>query len=72
MSLLKLAQLQKIEVKLNRHKLIWNTVQDFTNSGVVRVGQVGAYSPDRRHLGHINTHCSHLKIMILSRNLAEI
>jgi len=27
MSLLKLAQLQKIEVKLKRHKLIWNTVQ---------------------------------------------
>jgi len=26
MSLLKLAQLQKIEDKLKRHKLIWNTV----------------------------------------------
>jgi len=36
MSLLKLAQLQKIEVKMKRHKLIWNTVQDFANSGVVR------------------------------------
>jgi len=47
MSLLKLAQLQKIEVKLKKHKLIWNAVQDFANSGVIR-GQVGAYSPERR------------------------
>jgi len=36
MSVLKLAQLQKIEVKLKRHKLIWNTVQDFASSGVIR------------------------------------
>jgi len=36
MSLLKLVQLQKIEVKLKRHKLILNTVQDFANNGGVR------------------------------------
>jgi len=36
MSLLKLAQIQKIEVKLKRHKLIWSIVQDFENSGVIR------------------------------------
>jgi len=35
MCLLKLAQLQKIEVKLKRHKLIRSTVQDLANSGVV-------------------------------------
>jgi len=34
MSVFKL--LQKIEVKLKRHKLIWNTAQDFANSGVIR------------------------------------
>jgi len=34
MSPLKLAQLQTIEVKLKRHKLIWNIVQEFANSGV--------------------------------------
>jgi len=34
-------QLQKIEVKLKRHKLIWNIAQDFANSGVIR-GEVGA------------------------------
>jgi len=37
---IKLAQLQKIEVKLKRHKLICNTVQGFENSGVIR-WQVG-------------------------------
>jgi len=26
----------KVEVKLKKHKLIWNTVQDFANSGVVK------------------------------------
>jgi len=60
MNLLKLAQLQKIEVKLKRHKLIWNTVLGFANSGVLR-GQMGAYSPERRHWGRVNTLCSHLK-----------
>jgi len=38
MSLLKLAQLQKIEVKLKRHQLIWNTVQDFANNKGVSGG----------------------------------
>jgi len=61
MSLLQLAQLQKIEVK--RHKLIWHAVQDFANSGEKR-GQVGAYSPERRPWGRINTHCNHLKICL--------
>jgi len=41
MSLLKLAQLQKIKVKLKRHKLTGNTVKDFTNSGVVGGGKWG-------------------------------
>jgi len=36
MSLLKLAQLQKIEVKLKKHKLIWKIAQDFANSGIIR------------------------------------
>jgi len=43
MSLLKLAQLQKIEVELKRHRLSWNTAQDFAKRGVER-GKVGAYS----------------------------
>jgi len=48
MSLLKLAHLQKIEVKLKRYKLIWNTAQDFANSGVIREGGMGAYSHECR------------------------
>jgi len=47
MSVLKLAQLQKIEVKLNRQKLIWNTiqtVQGFANSGVIRGASGGMQS----------------------------
>jgi len=36
------AKLQQIEVKLKKHKLIWNTVQDFANRGAARGGvQVG-------------------------------
>jgi len=36
MNLLKLAQFQKIEVKLKRHKLIRNIVHDLANRAVVR------------------------------------
>jgi len=64
MSLLKLAKSQKIEVKLKRHTLIRNIVQDFANSGVVRWtsgSKVDKYSPERRPWGLINTLCSHLK-----------
>jgi len=39
MSLLKLAQLQKIKVKLKTYKLIWNTMQDFANSSGVQRGR---------------------------------
>jgi len=62
-SLLKLAQLQKIEVKLKRHKLIWYTVKGFANCGVVR-GASGGIQPWAQALGthqhtlYINTLCT--------------
>jgi len=56
MSLLKVAHLQKIEVKLKRHKLIWNTTQDFANSGVIR----GEWGHTVMSAGASTTYC-HLK-----------
>jgi len=49
----KLAKLQKIDVKLKRYKLIWNSVKYFANSAVVmwEGGQVGTYSADCRSWG---------------------
>jgi len=62
MSLLKLAQLQTIEVKLKRHKLVWNTVQDFANSGVIRGANGGMQSWAQTLRAHQYTLlCSHLK-----------
>jgi len=56
MSLLKLAQIQRL--KLNRKdKLIRNTVQNLANSGVVRT----VYSSERRPWGRISTLCSQLE-----------
>jgi len=55
MSLLKLAQLQKIEVKMKRHKLIWNSVQDFAISGVIKKGKWGIQSRAKALRAHQHT-----------------
>jgi len=52
---IEVAQLQNIEVKLKKHKPLWNTVQDFANSGVLMGGQLGVYSPERTLRTHQHT-----------------
>jgi len=56
-SLLKLTQLQKIEVKLKRQA----NLKYCTRFCKQRRSKWGAYSPERRRWGHINTLCSYLK-----------
>jgi len=62
MCLLKLAKIKKIEVKLKRHKLLqfeilYKICKHLQNKGG---GASGAYSPERRSWGCINTPCNHL------------
>jgi len=52
--------------------LKYSTVQDFANGGVVR-RQVGAYSPERRPWGRINsTLCNHLTTCFKSNIYTKI
>jgi len=57
---LKLAKLHTIVVKMKRHKLILNTVQDFAYSGVVR-GASSGIQFWTQPWDRINTLCSHSK-----------
>jgi len=59
-----------IEVKLKRHKLIWNTIQEFANSGVVRIVSGGIKSWAQVLGAHQHTLQS-FKNTILSRNLDQ-
>jgi len=68
MSISKLAQLQKIEVKLKRHKLIWNAVQDFANSGVWR-GESGGIQFWAQALGAYQHTLQSLMIQHTFKNL---